>query len=1013
MKFFSPAKRICTFTFLCSVLSAAHTPARPAEANTPFVRIGESTITPVIDGKLNDPAWAHSITISDFTATGTKKPVAEQTQVKMAYDEEKLYFAWHCQESLLTVAQQRVHEVRANARNRDGDVFSDDNVILFLQPNGSNATYEFNLNSVGTLFDAASQADDLWGARNPIWNSAAQAAAVQEDGFWTAELAIPWKAFGLANAPTSGTSWNLGLARRAVGRGESSAWNYHESPAIHLVSQWGQIVFDTAVPGITAKPLPSFEAGKSHLSVQLANAPSAVTIEGHVVENNKPTRFQQTAPSAQQTPTLTVPISANSDALLWQWTATGSSGSLLYRSPQLSISAQSIQAKLKLSTTASWKLYINQALVSQGPSASNQEITFSLEQGVNDVIVETQSGTAQLDILSSPASLQKAASWRTAPVNVDKKSERNNWALAPVKDGIIGTPGAPALLQHTLLLKSTPHYPVTEPAFYIAQGTTQQLLFIAEGVEGIRFDDWNVMIAVPQEVEVVGSSGLYGKYIAGKAEFHTTPAGETTIDGQRLRLYRVAANKPLIHKKDQQPLLITLEALLRLRQGQQHDSSKEWPLYYWTVGNKGAVSEMPQSFRLRTAPPPRGKQPQKFVWEFWTSGTHVYDDRELLRNILDTSRQAGFNKYLASGWKDFNDMVRGYGMKTFALLMFKDGRTFDLVRPHLVKYPEERMIDKTGKPLADYMCTTQLHGKHWPMFAKSIQEWMLKADLDTVEYDYEYPPSNPPHACFCERCLVAFRTFARLDTKTELTPESVQKNYAPQWVDFMAYRTAMLLGKIKAAVHEANPKVKFTSYSGYYDAKENSTKSRYGIDWDVVGRMQAVDEVGMGYGRPMPAITDSIAALRGIPVKYGELLVPYDIRSRRPVAPLKKAVLLRRALDATGGVLIYERKSMDGRSWYAVGEITRLTADFEELFLNQRPVTLAGQKTDQIQVVKGKQHSLVCVLNESSKALEYNFQLPAELDKGYEYYSGKTVAAGQAITLTLEPGEVAVYVLQP
>jgi hypothetical protein len=373
-------------------------------------------------------------------------------------------------------------------------------------------------------------------------------------------------------------------------------------------------------------------------------------------------------------------------------------------------------------------------------------------------------------------------------------------------------------------------------------------------------------------------------------------------------------------------------------------------------------------------------------------------------------RQAGFNKYIASSWKDFNDVVRSYGLKAIGMLYFNDSRTMSISKPYLAERPEYKLLDKTGKRHDDLVCTTQVLGTAWPMFSQSIQTWMRSADVDAVEYDYEYPPFNPPHACFCDRCLAEFRKFSKIEESVELTPEKVQKEYPTQWVDFMAYRTAILLRKIKEAVHAEKPTARFTVYSGYYDAKENSTKSRYGIDWNLVGEMQSVDEAGMGYGRPVPGIEESIVALRGIPLKLGVLMNPYDERLPQPVPPLTRAKLLRRALDATGGVLVYTRHSMDGRSWYAVGETTRLTAEFEDLFLAHQLREIPGQDPAKVQLLKGEKQSLLCVLNESSKAAIFNFRLPAELGVGREYYSGKSVAAGSEIQLTVPAGETAVYV---
>lgn len=50
-------------------------------------------------------------------------------------------------------------------------------------------------------------------------------------------------------------------------------------------------------------------------------------------------------------------------------------------------------------------------------------------------------------------------------------------------------------------------------------------------------------------------------------------------------------------------------------------------------------------------------------------------------------------------------------------------------------------------------------------------------------------------------------------------------------------------------------------------------------------------------------------------------------------------------------------------------------------------------------------------MNNTARPVTYDFNLPADLSGGKEYYSGKTVEAGGAIQLTLQAGDTAVYVL--
>jgi hypothetical protein len=149
---------------LCGLFSHSAL-AQKTDSDGPLVRIGEAASAPKINGKLDDAAWQQSVTVSDFTVVATRQLAAEPTQVKFAYDKQNLYVAWRCEESLLTVAQQRIHEVKTDAKTHDSDVLADDSVLMFLQPAADGVVYEFNLNSIGTLFDSRNKRDTLWASR--------------------------------------------------------------------------------------------------------------------------------------------------------------------------------------------------------------------------------------------------------------------------------------------------------------------------------------------------------------------------------------------------------------------------------------------------------------------------------------------------------------------------------------------------------------------------------------------------------------------------------------------------------------------------------------------------------------------------------------------------------------------------------------------------------------------------------------------------------------------------------
>ena len=144
---------------------------------------------------------------------------------------------------------------------------------------------------------------------------------------------------------------------------------------------------------------------------------------------------------------------------------------------------------------------------------------------------------------------------------------------------------------------------------------------------------------------------------------------------------------------------------------------------------------------------------------------------------------------------------------------------------------------------------------------------------------------------------------------------------------------------------------------------------------------------------------------------FGALITPYDTQETIPPVPLTKARLLRRALDSTGGVLIYARLPMDGRSWYAVAETTRLVATYEDLFAAGERTPLSGCDEARVQVLGDGKTTLVCAMNGGSGGVDLRLPLPIEAGGGREFYSERSVAAGQTVSCTLPAGEAEVFVL--
>jgi hypothetical protein len=983
----------------------------------PMVCVVKTSEAPVVDGKAEDPCWKCAVSVMDFLAYNTFTPLAEPTGVRFLYDATHLYVLVVAQESVLDVAAQRRHEIRAKATDRDGKVLRDDSCMVLLSPEGSEEGYEFSVNTLGTLVDARCRMNDLWSTRNISWNADVDVAVRQEDGYWVAELAIPLADLGVS-LPIAGQEWKAIVARIGQTRGELGTWN-HSLAGAHRPETTGMLVFgESSVGLVPVKPLRTLEIGRDALDVALhanrkeSDRPDAgVTLWSQIASpDKKATRDVTHVPVGSAKATHPIVVQESGPATVNWMAMDAATLEPLYVSPTIYTSVRSSQATLTLSTDGAYRVVVNDQPVASGASAAGTSVRVPLREGANVIAVEAATGVASLK-LAGPVESQTPIRWRmnvaTAKDALSAKLDDRTWRLAePVEQAsdsepMLGQAGTPTVFRHMLLVRHTRIWPKPEPAFCIAGNGMQNINFTAMGLVGKRLMDWEVCVAVPKGYEVVGSTGFYGKNVETQPLFQWEPAGKVTIDGEQMQLHRVRADKPVRSGRHQ--IMSQFQLMVRIADPKLVPPGSRSTWHYWTQANDGSMTEPRSSFAVEALPPLAGKQPKEFVMQLWGSISRM-DEDDLREPLLATIKAAGFNEFVTNDrWS--SEHGDGYGLRTQMLLSFQSW-SID-VRAHLEQHPEDRLIDQQGEPSSTLMCLTQLLGEGRAVVDEQIAKELEESGAAIAQYDYEFSPMAGPHSCYCDRCLAAFRSHAKLPSDVTLTPETIQADHADDWVDFMAWRVAKLLGQMKDSVHLARPGTKFSVYSGYH-LPDNA--ARYGIDWGYVGQTKATDIIGCGYGRPVPAIHDTVVAADGLPAIFGVLITPYKLTLDQPVTRASKARILRRAIDSTGGVLVYERRSMDGRWWFAVAEVSRLIACYEELFLRVRPEAIEGQDPAAVQLLRGKDASLVCVMNGGSKPRAFELTLPADLGDGKEFYSDESVSVGEMMKVSLPPGEVAVYV---
>jgi hypothetical protein len=942
------------------------------------------------------------VTLTGFVGIGSTVAAQAQTFVRVTYDDGYLLLHFDCPEPLLDTAQQRRHEFLAKVTQRDGEVYQDDSVIILLQPPGSRRVYDFTVNALGTIADAVDSEPDLWESRDVSWNSQATARGQIEEKRWLADVTIPWADLG--GRPQVGDTWGACFGRLAKGRKEQSSWNL-SARGFHDPVALGTLMFMDTVPDVRLDP-------PATLKLQGNTIPPVTT---HAVTPSPLVVTEIRSSSGARhiyAPTFDVP--AEPDLRVAYGVLDGASLQPLVLTPLLPQGVKSSSMELVLSTPGPWELLLNGQIVASGAQSPAKPLSVPLEKGMNVLALRLTKGTAALQGTMGDFTLD-AAHWRMAPAEVTdpiKAADDGAWPVAPqvgqdpTLGPIVGDKDKPVVLRRTLLFEHTRVWPTPEPVYCLAQGVTQHMVFRTEGLKGRKLDGWETFIAVPPGFEVVGSTGFYGKN-PGIPHWTTTQLGEQTIAGQRMRVAKIAADLPLLTGRHY--IMSEFEAFVRTNGVPPPTPSLQGggqtAFVYWSQANDGSVIEAPQTIKVRVLPPIQGAQCKTLVWQLWGGWLSNMDDLAMREQILACARAAGFND-VVSGDRWTSDNAPRFGLQHTLGVSFASW-SLNLA-PYLKEHPDQRLIKPDGKPSDQYLCMTLLLGEGWGAVRDALREKLDAIKPHTVDYDYEYPPFTSHHSCYCDRCLQAFREFAKLPANETLTPETIRAQHHDQWVDFMARRVAKMFGLFSRTIHELSPGTLFSTYSGYA-TPDNA--DRYGVDWRYVGEEQGCDRAGCGYGRPVEAIRATIEALRGIPLICGALLTPYERDILTPVNPLTRAWLLRTVLDSTGGVLVYDRTEMDGRSWWAMGETTRLVAAHEAAFLQGKRLPMEGFSDGQVQPLQHGGTTLLCLMNQTNKPLTLKVPLPGDWGSGQEFYSGRKVTAGAMVEVTLEPGETEVVVL--
>lgn len=166
---------------------------RGAAIVRPHYRVAKATGPIAIDGRLDDAAWddALAIELSYEMFPGNNTPPAVRTEMRVTFDDDRLYAAFHAEDPAPPA-------IRARFADRD-DVVQEDFVGILVDPfNDGRRGFEFFVNPLGVQMDAL--LDDVSRTEDFSWDAIWYAAGRLTAEGYAVEIAVPFSSLSFPRA---------------------------------------------------------------------------------------------------------------------------------------------------------------------------------------------------------------------------------------------------------------------------------------------------------------------------------------------------------------------------------------------------------------------------------------------------------------------------------------------------------------------------------------------------------------------------------------------------------------------------------------------------------------------------------------------------------------------------------------------------------------------------------------------------------------------------------------------
>jgi hypothetical protein len=188
------------------------------------------TTKPRIDGKLDEECWSLGVWDGDFVQQqpNQAKAPSQQTEIKILYDDDNLYFAGKCYDN-------EPGKIRAILGRRD--VLAGDIIGVALDSYHDKLTaYEFNVTAAGQKIDLSHLGSYKWDFN---WNAVWDGKSSVGDSLWTVEMRIPFSQIRFTKQENQ--VWGMHIWRWIDRFKEESEWKLIPVDAPAMVYLFGEL----------------------------------------------------------------------------------------------------------------------------------------------------------------------------------------------------------------------------------------------------------------------------------------------------------------------------------------------------------------------------------------------------------------------------------------------------------------------------------------------------------------------------------------------------------------------------------------------------------------------------------------------------------------------------------------------------------------------------------------------------------------------------------------------------